>query len=445
MKIKTAVAARLLGKLSQWRSRLAPIGDMTEAQIKKLAMRGAYAASIMGLAVVLVISGNSMVIPETMDTSDVPTTYESVYGAYYDVSNVDPGKVCTINVNGQKIVYMADAQAAQAVLDGIIAKYVWAGTQLNSATFSEDIKIEPATDYVTAEMAAKDKTVSETYICNVDEAINFLLTGCAEYKSYVVKGGDTMWDIAKASGMSIDSIIALNPGLNADRLTIGTVVNLSESRPFVNVSTVEVSTETETIPFTTQYTDSDSLYKGQTKVTSVGVNGSKEKITKYVKQNGVIVSSQTLSETITAQPVMQLAVKGTAAMPVNTGSGTLMSPLGSTQLSSSAGSFGASRGSRRHLGVDLKGNCGDPIVAADAGTVTFAGWSNSYGNLIKISHGNGIETRYAHCNSISVSVGTSVEKGEQIGTVGKTGNATGYLCHFEVRVNGTAVNPLKYI
>lgn len=444
MKIKTANAARLLGKLSQWREQLPPIGEMTEAEIKKLALKGAYATSILGLAVVLVISGNSAVANVA---AEIPQTYESAYGAYYDVSNVDPNAVCTININGEKIVYMADAQQAQAVLDGIIARYTGDGSEVTSVTFSEDVKIEVATDYVTAEMAAKDKTISETYLCRVDEAINYILNGCSEAKTYTVQGGDTMWDIAKASGVSVSELIAMNPQLNADRLTIGTVVNLYEKHPYINVDTVEICTAVQAIPFTTQYTSTSDLYKGQTQVTSVGSNGSKETVTEYVRKNGVVVSTKVLSETVTAEPVTQLALKGTANMPIKTGSGTLISPLGSTSLSSSAGTFGASRGggSRRHLGIDIKGNLGDPIVAADAGTVTFAGWSSSYGNVIKISHGNGIETRYAHCNSICVSVGTNVEKGQTIGTVGKTGNATGYLCHFEVRINGTAVNPLNYI
>lgn len=421
--------------------------NMSEHQLKRLAAGGASVAVVLVLTVVSVFdvatNGLAGVVPTREEAAE--TSYASAFGEFYDASNIDPDQVCTININGQKVVYMANAEAAQAVLDGIIARYTGAGTEITAVNFAEDVQIAPADDYITAAMAAENKKVTETYICQVDEAINYILNGTSEAKTYTVQGGDTSWDIAIANNISVSEIVAMNPQLNIDRLSIGDVVNLYEKHPFVNVNTVERATEVESIPFTTSYTQSAELYKGQTKVTSAGANGSKEKVVEYVRQNGVIVGSTLISETVTAEPVTQYAVVGTTTMPIKTGSGTLMSPLGSTQLSSSAGAYGASRGGRRHAGVDLKGNCGDPIYAADAGTVIYAQYSGTYGNVIKISHGNGVETRYAHCNSMSVSYGDNVEKGQLIGTVGKTGNATGYLCHFEVRINGTPVNPFNYI
>jgi len=88
-------------------------------------------------------------------------------------------------------------------------------------------------------------------------------------------------------------------------------------------------------------------------------------------------------------------------------------------------------------------------VAADGGTVTFAGVSGSltsgYGNLIIVDHGNGTETRYAHMDRLSVSVGQEVGQGEVIGTTGNTGSSTGPHLHFEVRENGVPQNPINYI
>ena len=108
--------------------------------------------------------------------------------------------------------------------------------------------------------------------------------------------------------------------------------------------------------------------------------------------------------------------------------------------------YGASRGGgRSHKGIDLRASKGTAFVASDAGTVTFAGWKGSYGNLIIVNHGNGIQTKYAHCNSISVSSGTSVAKGQVLGTVGSTGNATGNVLHYEVLVNGVQKNPVNYL
>ncbi|MEG1537510.1 MAG: M23 family metallopeptidase, partial [Clostridiales bacterium] len=98
-----------------------------------------------------------------------------------------------------------------------------------------------------------------------------------------------------------------------------------------------------------------------------------------------------------------------------------------------------------HSGLDIGGPVGDPIVAAEAGTVTLAEWYYGYGNLIKIDHGDGMETYYGHLDSFTVDVGDTVERGELIGTLGNTGNSTGPHVHFEVRFDGTAYNPLDYL
>jgi murein DD-endopeptidase MepM/ murein hydrolase activator NlpD len=83
-------------------------------------------------------------------------------------------------------------------------------------------------------------------------------------------------------------------------------------------------------------------------------------------------------------------------------------------------------------------------MAADAGTVVSAVYSSSYGNYVVISHGNGMVTLYAHMNSMAVSSGQTVTKGQTIGYVGSTGWSTGPHCHFEVKVNGQLVDPLSY-
>ncbi len=104
------------------------------------------------------------------------------------------------------------------------------------------------------------------------------------------------------------------------------------------------------------------------------------------------------------------------------------------------------RSSGRHTGLDIAGSTGTPIMAAASGTVEKVNYSNvSYGNCVIISHGNGIETLYAHCSQIYVSVGQSVSQGETIASRGSTGNSTGPHLHFEVRVNGSTVNPQYYV
>ena len=96
-----------------------------------------------------------------------------------------------------------------------------------------------------------------------------------------------------------------------------------------------------------------------------------------------------------------------------------------------------------HSGTDIAAPAGTPILAAADGTVTIANgadpWGGSYGYYIKLDHGEGIETLYAHCSAIAVTVGQQVRQGEVIGYVGSTGNSTGNHLHFEVWVNGQRV------
>ena len=99
---------------------------------------------------------------------------------------------------------------------------------------------------------------------------------------------------------------------------------------------------------------------------------------------------------------------------------------------------------RRHTGVDIGASYGSSIMAANGGTVTLAGWYSGYGNCVVIDHGGGKATLYGHMSSIGVSKGQSVSKGQQIGRVGSTGNSTGPHLHFEILINGAAVNPMNY-
>lgn len=98
-----------------------------------------------------------------------------------------------------------------------------------------------------------------------------------------------------------------------------------------------------------------------------------------------------------------------------------------------------------HAGLDFKGPIGTPILAAADGKITFAGWQGGYGNCIEITHANGLVTRYAHLSGFTASLGQDVKRGVQIGRMGSTGRSTGSHLHFEVRINGSAINPLKFL
>ena len=101
--------------------------------------------------------------------------------------------------------------------------------------------------------------------------------------------------------------------------------------------------------------------------------------------------------------------------------------------------------SRYHSGIDIGADYGDPVLAADAGTVAYADWFGGYGNAVIIEHGGGISTLYGHNSSLLVSVGQSVRKGQPIAYAGSTGYSTGPHVHFEVRINGEPTNPMDYL
>jgi murein DD-endopeptidase MepM/ murein hydrolase activator NlpD len=103
------------------------------------------------------------------------------------------------------------------------------------------------------------------------------------------------------------------------------------------------------------------------------------------------------------------------------------------------------RWGRLHEGIDIGVSYGTPIHAAASGTVIYCGWESGYGNLTVLDHGGNLATAYGHQSSIAVSWGQHVTQGDVIGYVGSTGHSTGPHLHFEVRVNGSPVDPMGYL
>lgn len=102
-------------------------------------------------------------------------------------------------------------------------------------------------------------------------------------------------------------------------------------------------------------------------------------------------------------------------------------------------------GSDYHPGIDIANDSGTPIVAAADGYVIYSGWGSGYGYMVEIDHGNGLTTVYGHCSRLVVNVGQRVKKGEVISFMGSTGISTGPHLHYEVRANGTAVDPSSFL
>lgn len=133
--------------------------------------------------------------------------------------------------------------------------------------------------------------------------------------------------------------------------------------------------------------------------------------------------------------------------PAPVGRGVLGLPVSGGQVRSAFGyRIHPIFGDRRlHAGVDFSGTTGTPILAAAPGTVVHAGWRGGYGNTVIIDHGGSLATLYAHQDAVAVTAGDTVRKGQVVGYAGSTGNSTGPHLHFEVRVGGTPVDPMRYL
>ena len=128
----------------------------------------------------------------------------------------------------------------------------------------------------------------------------------------------------------------------------------------------------------------------------------------------------------------------TASLGIN-----LIKPITGT-ITSRFGSVSSIR-SGAHTGLDIGASSGTPVKVAASGTVIWAGYKGSLGNLVVVQHSNGVQTYYVHCSKIYVSSGQTVSQGQTISAVGSTGNSTGPHLHFEIRVNGVAYNPQNYV
>lgn len=318
----------------------------------------------------------------------------------------------------------------------------------------KDIYVQPSdTNQVTAvsfEENVGTQTVEATpdEVLTPEQALEKLKQGNIQKLDYTVQSNDSWWLIARKNNMLTMEVLAANPGATLDtKLKAGQKITLQKVTPFLTVVSTGTRIDQEIVPFDVVTNADSSLASGQTKVTQAGSDGQKVVTYTYVQKNNQVVSKSIVNENVTKEAVNQVIAKGSQSTPVvvaySRGSGHA-SGLG-WPLNSHINSYYGYRWGGFHTGIDLAGSTGDPYVAAAAGKVVSAGWGGGYGNCIIIDHGNGIMTRYAHSSKLLVSVGQSVSKGQTIGLVGSTGNATGPHLHFEVIINGDTVNPLNYL
>ncbi|MCD7761194.1 MAG: peptidoglycan DD-metalloendopeptidase family protein [Clostridiales bacterium] len=207
----------------------------------------------------------------------------------------------------------------------------------------------------------------------------------------------------------------------------------------LKVVTVEQSVREIVVRCSTVQVEDETMYEDEEPVVEEGSDGLKEVTTQTTCLNGEAQETVTVDVEITVKPVDTVITVGTKERP------EYIWPA-SGRISSHFGRRNVAGGSKNHKGIDIAASYGSDIVAAKAGTVIYAQCnSGGYGYLVKIDHGDGSVTYYAHNSSLCVSVGDEVEQGDVIAKAGSTGNSTGTHCHFEIRIDGTPVDPEDYL
>ncbi len=278
------------------------------------------------------------------------------------------------------------------------------------------------------------------YLRAPEEIDTILHSNIQDPDYYEIKAGDTLSAIACSYGLAQSSLLSLNPNVNTSTLAVGDELVVTEAIPYLSVKTIKTQEYTESLPYEVETVYNDSMYKSERRITTKGITGEAAVVADVTYVDGAETSRDIVSYTVTREAVNQVVTVGTKQPPARVATGNYIWPY-----SGSISSYFGYRWGRMHTGIDLGGHTGDAIVASDGGTVISVGYTNGYGKIVKIQHSNSIQTWYAHCSSITVSVGQKVAQGQVIAYVGNTGRSTGSHLHFEVRVNGTAVNPLTYL
>ncbi len=315
-------------------------------------------------------------------------------------------------------------------------------TVLDNYKKEYSVDIAGATVGFAQNVEVREEYVPTAYLRSSDGVLSAITKTREEEVEYVVKDNDTIWDIAMTYGMSVDEIMQINPNAS-DFIKAGDVLKLNESEPLLQVKVSYTETVAQTIPYENKIIEDANMNKGKTAVVVQGVDGEKEVTREVVLVNGKKYAVNVLNENVLKEAVTGEIKVGTKIVR-GVGTGSFSRPAYGT-ITARFGSGGRRWSSGRHTGLDIAASTGTPIYASDAGRVTFSGWKGSYGKMVIINHGNGYETYYGHCSSLLVKTGDVVDRGDLIARVGSTGNSTGAHCHFEIRYNGSILNPEKYL
>lgn len=283
----------------------------------------------------------------------------------------------------------------------------------------------------------------EEELMNVDDAIREVTQEEEKSDVYEVVSGDSLSVIAIKTNIPMDKLIDMNATLEDEcsMIRVGDELIITVPQPKLAVVRQEEMYYEEDYEAEIIYIDNDEWYTTETKTLQQPSAGHRNVIAITTFENEKEVNKEIIKEEVTYEAVPKIVERGTKIPP------TYIKPISGGRLSSNFGKRSApTRGaSTYHKGVDWATPTGTAVYASCGGTVAKAGWGSGYGYVVYINHPDGRQTRYGHLSKVLVSAGQTVTQGQKIALSGNTGVSSGPHVHFEILINGSQVNPLKYL
>ena len=283
----------------------------------------------------------------------------------------------------------------------------------------------------------------ESQLTDVTVAIEQVVKEQETAGVYKVAAGDTLSEIAIKVNIPIDRLVEMNDSLENENTTlqIDQELVITVPEPELSVTRVEQNYYEEIYDAEVQIIDVDTWYTNQTEILQQPSAGFRRVVADVSFVNDKEVSREILKEEVVMEAVPKIMKRGTKIPP------TYVKPINGGRLTSNFGKRSAPKkgASTYHKGVDWATPTGTPVYASCGGTVAKAGWGSGYGYVVYINHEDGRQTRYGHLSKVLVSAGQKVKQGDKIALSGNTGVSTGPHLHFEILINGSQVDPLKYL
>lgn len=285
--------------------------------------------------------------------------------------------------------------------------------------------------------------LKEEEITDVNSAVREVTQDEEKSDIYEVVAGDTLSEIAIKTNIPMDRLIEMNDILEDENSLIraGDELIITVPEPKLAVIRQEEMYYEEDYEEEVIYVDNDDWYTTERKTLQEPSAGHRKVVAVVTFENDKEIDTEIIKEEVTYKAVPKIVERGTKIPP------TYIKPISGGRLSSGFGSRSrpTKGASTYHKGIDWATPTGTAVVASCGGTVARAGWGSGYGYVVYINHPDGRQTRYGHLSKILVSAGQTVSQGQKIALSGNTGVSTGPHIHFEILINGSQVNPLKYL